>query len=390
MVYKAQVNYSFYRLSFKMKFITIILLLSLSAKAQTKMYPFNVEGSINLDTGRVEIELIADSSYYPQGLLPWKGIVLNKKFYISGEIPGPIGVHLSCTVNKAYYVSNVFVLDPGSQTIEYDIKFFKEIKVNNRSMQIADDYKNASVAVGKKFELWEKERDSLLRHYEGKIPDEERAALDTELTNLYREADEAKKEFIRKNPGSYLAFWNFVYLFQGWGYEPYYNSIYNLFSQDIKGSYAGKALDRNLSIADKLSKGKIFPFQSIVDAKGGAFSKSIFKKNIFTLVDLWFSSCSPCRDQFPELIEIYNNYHSKGFDIVGISTDKIKYKAEWINAIEEFKLPWLQYWDKNGEESQKLSINAFPTSFLLDSEGRILLKNIRPAQLREFLRSRLK
>lgn len=374
-----------------MKFITLILLfLSSTVIAQVKMYPFSVEGTINLDTGTVQIELISDSSYYPPGLQPWKGIVLNKKFYISGEIPGPIGVSLSCNINRAYYMSKVFVLDTGNQTIEYNTNSFKQVKVNNHSMQMADDYKNAFLSVRKKFEVHDRKADSLAKQYGNKVPNELKAELDTELANLYRESDDVKKEVIRENPGSYMAFWNFIDLFRGWGYEPHYDSIYNLFSREIKESYAGKALGRNLLIAGKMAPGKMFPYQAIVDVKGAEFDKSVFSKSKFTLVDLWFSSCSPCRDQFPKLIELYSNYHSKGFNIIGISTDKTIYKEDWMNAIGEQKLPWLQYWDKDGEESRRLSINAFPTSFLLDNQGKIILKNIKPAQLQEFLESHLK
>lgn len=61
------------------------------------------------------------------------------------------------------------------------------------------------------------------------------------------------------------------------------------------------------------------------------------------------------------------------------------HKAGWQNAIVKDQITWPQFWDINGRESAKLSIVAFPTNFLLNSEGKIIKKNIRPAELDKFL-----
>ncbi len=113
-------------------------------------------------------------------------------------------------------------------------------------------------------------------------------------------------------------------------------------------------------------------------------------KKKYTLIDFWYSNCSPCIGQFADLKTIYEKYKGQGFEIIGISADKVKDKQNWQNIINKHQLIWPQYWDINGQETSKLSINTFPTNFLLDSEGKIIKKNIRPVELAEFLSENMK
>jgi peroxiredoxin len=110
-----------------------------------------------------------------------------------------------------------------------------------------------------------------------------------------------------------------------------------------------------------------------------------FSQHEYTFVDFWYSNCNPCIAQFPHLKETYAKYKDKGFEVIGISTDRLKDKKKWEEAIQRFELSWPQYWDQDGVASSKLSINKFPTNFLLDSQGKIINKDLRPVELEQFL-----
>jgi thiol-disulfide isomerase/thioredoxin len=110
----------------------------------------------------------------------------------------------------------------------------------------------------------------------------------------------------------------------------------------------------------------------------------------YVLVDFWASWCRPCRAANPALVELYNTYHEKGFNILGVSLDRDG--AAWQKGIAEDGLPWpqvsdLQYWQN--EISTYYGIQFIPQNILIDDNGVIVAKNMEPAQLGDFLANNL-
>lgn len=134
-----------------------------------------------------------------------------------------------------------------------------------------------------------------------------------------------------------------------------------------------------------LTVGKYFPLIQCTDLNSKPFTLDLFKNNKYTLVDFWYSGCGPCRAQFKSLKNLYKLFSNKGFEIVGISVDSGKDKKKWEDIIMNDKLIWQQYWDKDGKESHRLSITAFPTNFLIDNSGKIIAKNIALGELEKLL-----
>jgi len=81
---------------------------------------------------------------------------------------------------------------------------------------------------------------------------------------------------------------------------------------------------------------------------------------------------------------IYNKYHDKGLEIISVSLDgsprQKNSKDAWIKAIEKDNLTWyhishLSYF--NDPIAKQYHIQSIPSTFILDSEGIIIAKNLR-------------
>ena len=104
------------------------------------------------------------------------------------------------------------------------------------------------------------------------------------------------------------------------------------------------------------------------------------------LIDFWASWCGPCIADFPELKKLHAAYTDEDFEIVGVSIDSTM--EDWKGGVDEHELPWINLGEVKGWEgpvSTMYGVNAIPKGFLVDSQGCIYKKNIRPAALKEFL-----
>jgi peroxiredoxin len=96
------------------------------------------------------------------------------------------------------------------------------------------------------------------------------------------------------------------------------------------------------------------------------------------LVDFWASWCKPCRMENPNVKKVYEKYHAKGFEILGVSLDRDM--NAWTGAIKQDGLPWLhvsdlQFW--NNAAAQQYGITSIPFTVLVDKEGKVIDKNLR-------------
>lgn len=346
---------------------------------------FKIDGTINIDSGKIYLNFYSDYILGETDKIISE--IKNKRFSISGYIPESQGVFITLDDDYAY-ISSEFVIDKGVQTISININSAREVPVvKNKTMM--DEYPNYIAFhknIDNKRNLFYQKMDSLYKLYNDSLPSSISLILREEQKAIYNESDSTLLEYAEKNPNSKIAFWTLARLVN-WGYEPILDSIYNVFSETLKNGYAGKKIKDKLQNGRQLAIGQVFPIFNCQDTNEENLPSQFFLKNKFTLVDFWYSRCAPCRAQFSSMRDLHKQYSSSGFDIVGISIDQIKDKKEWEDVIINEKLVWKQYWDKNGTESKRFSINAFPTNFLIDSTGKIIDKNVSMEALREFLDS---
>ncbi|KUG10349.1 lipoprotein/thioredoxin [Elizabethkingia sp. HvH-WGS333] len=197
-------------------------------------------------------------------------------------------------------------------------------------------------------------------------------------------------DFIKKNPKSFVGFWQLVKRFQRKGYKPIFEDMYNHLSTSLKDTYSGRALGKSIYSAKILAVGQKFPVPKVtsIDQKPVVFKMPEAK---IILVDFWFSHCKPCREEMPKLVELYGKYKSKGFEIVSIATDITKALPYLQKTVkEDFNMTWANYLDENRKQSDEWVVTYFPSKFLLDSNGIIVQKDISVEDLEKLLAEKLK
>lgn len=105
-------------------------------------------------------------------------------------------------------------------------------------------------------------------------------------------------------------------------------------------------------------------------------------------IDFWASWCKPCREQFPELAKISNEFNTKGLTILGVSIDENKDK--WLKAMEIENPKWENVIDIegfSGKLANKYGIFAIPYNILIDEKGQVIANDISLEKLRKVLNS---
>ncbi len=157
---------------------------------------------------------------------------------------------------------------------------------------------------------------------------------------------------------------------------------------EYKDNKTLKTVDSLNNIIKSLQPGMIAPnfTQNNPEGKPVTFS-DIYSKNKITMVDFWASWCRPCRLFNPTLVKIYNEYHKKGFEILGVSLDTNK--DAWIKGIKDDKLTWPQVSDVKGWKNDVAAmyyVKFVPQNIFVDQEGKIIARQASEAQIEELLK----
>ena len=104
------------------------------------------------------------------------------------------------------------------------------------------------------------------------------------------------------------------------------------------------------------------------------------------LVDFWATWCGPCIAEIPNMRAEYDKYHSKGFEVIGISLDEDR--AEVEKFVAENGIPWpILFAGKGWQDpiAQFYGISGIPQLVLIGRDGNVITLDVRGEKLGENL-----
>jgi len=194
---------------------------------------------------------------------------------------------------------------------------------------------------------------------------------------LSKEMVSLQTEFIKQHPESYLS----PLVLGGIARNLKPEEVESLISSlhpNIAKLPAIVEIKTNLTAQRAVAIGQKAPDFTLNDPNGVPVALSAKIGPKLLLVDFWAAWCAPCRAENPNVVKAYQEFHEKGFDILGVSLDRNK--GEWIKAIADDKLTWTQISDLkyfNCVAAKIYAVNSIPANFLLDEKGMIVAKNLR-------------
>lgn len=192
-------------------------------------------------------------------------------------------------------------------------------------------------------------------------------------------------KFAEKNPKAFIS----VLMIQNMLMQPgsdfeKLEKTFNNLDKTIKDTKPGKSVGELISNRSSAEIGKSAPEFSAPNPEGKIVSlkESLGK---VTIIDFWASWCGPCRKENPSVVALYNELHDQGLNIIGVSLDKEGDTQKWKDAITADKLTWpqvsnLKYW--NEPIAKKYNVQSIPATFILDSTGKIVARDLRGEELK--------
>ena len=106
-------------------------------------------------------------------------------------------------------------------------------------------------------------------------------------------------------------------------------------------------------------------------------------KGKYLYIEFWGTWCGPCMNELPNLIDAYASIDTSKAAFLGVALDD---SSKLHATIKDKQITWDQVLKENEEDIiEDYSIEGYPTSFLIDPNGKIIAQELRGSNLADTL-----
>lgn len=241
---------------------------------------------------------------------------------------------------------------------------YTDMKVTGQSLQ--DEFVKRSV-----------DRNALDERYEAMHKITDKDEFEKAQAEFFKLVETSYKDSFKANADSW---WGAMLILNCYTYiTSEQEADYNILSAAAKQSFYGKILHDKIWPPSIIGQEVLdFEFTDYATQKRTSLYKCLEGKK-YLLIDFWASWCKPCRKEIPNIKEQYKKWADNGFEVVSISADKDE--AAWLKALKDEQLPWPNDIDGKQGIANKYKVTYYPTLYLIDSNHKVIAKDIKGEEL---------
>ncbi len=262
---------------------------------------------------------------------------LNKgAFVFKGRISSPIHADLMSNIqikpdrNPHFSDAVGLFLSPGDMTISLDENHFDRAKLFGSATQDEwNNFQNTYIPINKvKDSLYEK---MFAIERAGNTPKNHMAhvAIVKELDKYQLKSNKIDYNYISTHPQSFLSAYLLESFLGGDLPSDSIEQLYNPFSEAVKKSVSGKAIEKVIVNRRASAVGSTIRAPSGINTDGSRFNPQTLKIDNYLLLYFW----ADWANDNVRLKPIYNKYHSRGLDVLAISMDP--FKKMWLDSVKK-------------------------------------------------------
>lgn len=342
---------------------------------------FVLEGTVKgVDGKNIILERQDDSL----GVIPVDTVKIeNGKFKFTGtaDEPGMFSLAIDDEQNKSY-----LIVESGNIKMEInrDSIFLNKVSGTYNNEQLTE-FSSQGLAFNKKMQDFQTQNQAVMVAAQNKNDTASMNKLRREFQVIRDEMEANNEKYVREHPKAFISVLLIGNMFRVM--EPDMKKIDELYDNlhpDVKKTSAAKTLAKRIADFKKVGIGKPAPDFSAPNQEGKLVKLSESMGKV-TIIDFWASWCAPCRIANPELVALYNEFHDKGLNIVGVSLDRPGQENQWKEAIAKDKLTWtqvsnLKFWDD--PIAAQYGVKSIPQMFIVNEYGIIIAKDLKGDALR--------